>query len=131
MSWQLAQQYPQRSWQHQNQLQQLNSVIAGVTIAQQQITKISNNQASLEVSIKKQSESVQQLNSLLTQLAQLRAKVSVKIRQKVNLYIEEQGELLAEHLLSTRQGMATVLERMAVEDKRLLIKLAPAMAGAH
>ena len=76
------------------------------------------------------------------QLAQLREKLSVKIREKVKLYINEQSVFLAEHLLSTRQGMAKVLERMARADERLSIKLVPSaklaapekvsvIAGAH
>ncbi|GAW95800.1 MULTISPECIES: hypothetical protein [Colwellia] len=125
LSWQLAQQYPQRAWQHRKQLSQVDNAIAGVTAQQQQLDKIANSQLSLELSIKKQQQSVKQLNLLLTQLAQLREKISVKIRQKVKLYIDEQGVVLAEHLLSTRQGMAKVLERMAKADKSLAIKLAP------
>ncbi|PKI13821.1 tetratricopeptide repeat protein [Colwellia sp. 12G3] len=142
LSWQLAEQYPQRAWQHKKQLQQLDHAIAGVITQQQQVVKISNTQDSLELSIKKHDQSVQQVKLLLTQLSQLREQLSVKIREKVRLYIDEQGAVLAEHLLSTRQGMAKVLERMAREDKRLSNKLAPsaklavpekvsAIAGAH
>ncbi|PKG82576.1 hypothetical protein CXF85_13930 [Colwellia sp. 75C3] len=142
LSWQLAEQYPQRAWQRKKQLQQLDSAIAGVTLQQQEVAKISNTQGSLELSIKKHNQGEQQLKSLLTQSAQLREKLSVKIREKVKLYIDEQDVVLAEHLLSTRQGMAKVLERMARADKRLSIKLVPsaklavsekisAIAGAH
>ncbi len=142
LSWQLAEQYPQRAWQHKKQLQQLDRAIAGVTSQQQQVVKISKTQGSLELSIKKHKQSMQQLKSLLMQLAQLREKLSVKIREKVKLYIDEQSVVLAEHLLSTRQGMAKVLERMARADERLSIKLVPsaklavpekvsAITGAH
>lgn len=131
LSWQLAQQYPQRAWQHSKKLQQLDNAIAGVALQQQQIVKISNSQGSLELSIKKHGQSVKQLKLLLTHLAQLRGKLSVNIRQKVKLYIDEQDVILTEHLLSTRQGMAKVLERMARADKRLSLKLAPAIAGTH
>jgi hypothetical protein len=142
LSWQLTEQYPQRAWQHKKQLQQLDRAIAGVTSQQQHVVNIANTQGSLELSIKKHNKSEQQLNSLLIQLAQLREKVSVKIRQKVKRYIDEQSVVLAEHLLSTRQGMANALERMAKADERLSIKLVPsaklavpekvsAKAGAH
>ncbi len=125
LSWQLTDHYPQRAWQHKKQLQQLDRAIAGVTSQQQHVENISNTQDSLEFSIKKHSQSRLQLKSLLTQLAQLREKISVKIREKVKRYIDEQSVVLAQHLLSTRQGMAKVLERMAREDKRLSIKLVP------
>jgi hypothetical protein len=125
LSWHLAEQYPQRAWQQTKQLQQLDSAIAGVTLQQQQITKISNTQGSLELSIKKHNRSEQQLKLLSTQLIQLREKITVKIRDKVKLYIDEQDVVLAEHLLSTRQGMANVLERMENTDKRLSLKLVP------
>jgi exonuclease SbcC len=127
LSWQLAEQYPQRSWQHKKQLQQLDAEIIGVTVLQQKIAHISNTQGSLELSINKHSQSEQQLEWLLAQSTQLREKTTVKIREKVKLYIDDQHVVLAEHLLSTRQGMANVLERMAREDKRLSIKLVPSV----
>ncbi|KGJ95010.1 tetratricopeptide repeat protein [Colwellia psychrerythraea] len=125
LSWQLAEQYPQRSWQRKKQLQQLDSAIAGVTQQKNQVTKISNSQGTLKLSIEKHEQSVQKIKLLLSQFELLREKLSVKIREKVRLYIDEQGVVLAEHLLSTRQGMAKVLERMAKADKRLSLKLAP------
>ena len=125
LSWQLTEQYPQRAWQHKKQLQQLDRAIAGVTSQQQHVENISNTQGSLELSINKHNQSEQQLKSLVLQLAQLRDKISIKIRAKVKFYIDEQSVVLAEHLLSTRQGMAKVLERMARVDKRLSLKLVP------
>ena len=125
LSWQLALQYPERSWHRSKQLQQLDSAIAGVILQQKNIEKISNTQGSIELSIKKHSESKKQLNLLLSQLSQLREKVSIVIREKVNIYIDEQNVILADHLLSTRQSMANVLERMASADKRLSLKLTP------
>ncbi len=125
LAWQLAEQYPQRSWQRKKQLQQLDSAIASVTQQQNQVKKISNSQGSLEFSMQKHEQSVQKLTLLLSKFKQLREQTSVKIREKVRLYIDEQAVVLAEHLLSTRQGMAKVLERMAKADKRLSRKLAP------
>lgn len=125
LSWQLTEQYPQRSWQRKKQLQQLDSAIAGVTQQQNQVRSIANKQGSLEFSIEKHEQSVQKQQLLLSQLTLLREKLSVKIREKVRRYIDEQNVVLAEHILSTRQGMAKVLERMAKADRRLSLKLAP------
>ncbi|MBU2870784.1 hypothetical protein [Colwellia sp. E2M01] len=125
LTWQLAQQYPQRAWSHSKQLQQLNKAIADVTAQQKSIDKLSNNQDAIELSIQKHKKSEVQLNSLLSKLAQLRANISAKIRQKVNAYIADQKVILADHVLTTRQGMAKVLERMAQVDKRMEMTLAP------
>lgn len=125
LSWQLTQQYPARAWGHTKQLQQLDKVIASVNQQTQQIVKTSNTQNTLALSVDKHSKSNEKIASLLTQLTSLREKVSINIRSKVQVYIDGQQLLLAEHLLSSRRGMAKVLERMAHEDKRLSTKLVP------
>ncbi|WP_148747760.1 hypothetical protein [Colwellia echini] len=123
LAWQLAQQFPQRSWAQTKQLQQLNKAIDEATAKQKNIERISNTQDAIDLSINKHNQSETQLISLLSQLAQLREQISIKIKAKVNAYIEEQNVTLAEHVLTTRQSMANVLERMAVADKRLSSQL--------
>lgn len=130
LSWQLAEQYPARSWSHTKQLQQVDKAITAVRLQQQQVDNIASSQDSLTKSIKIQKHSVEKVTALLARLTLLREKMSASIRVKVNAYIEDQGAVLAEHLLTTRQGMAKVLERMAHEDKRLSLKLAPTASGA-
>lgn len=126
LSWQLTQQYPQRAWQHHKQLQQVNNAIAGVYSQQQRLASVEKTDNNLSNSIQKHENSVEQLKVLLSQGAELRNKVSDKIRIKVNHYIDEQNVALAEHLLSTRQGMAKVLELMASRDKKLSLQLTSA-----
>ena len=142
LSWQLSQQYPERAWQQTKSLQQIDKAIASVTVQQQQIAKIANTQDSLKANISKHAQSIKDVNDKLAAATKLRQAISVKIRQKVNHYIDEQNIMLAEHILSTRQGMAKVLERMAMVDKKLSLKLSSSskpnnnktiavMAGTH
>jgi hypothetical protein len=125
LSWQLAQKNPSRMWTHKKQLQNIDKAIAGVTNQQQKLKKISDKDDSLGVQIEKHQQSIKQLDLQLIQAAMLREKFSAKIRTKVSHYIDGQNILLAEHLLSTRQGMANVLERMAKADKKLSRQLTP------
>jgi len=126
LSWQLAQKNPQRTWSHKKQLQIIDNAIADVTHQQQKLNKISTRNDSFSVQINKHQQSIKQLKLQLNQAAKLREKFTVKIRSKVSHYIDEQNILLTEHLLSTRQGMAKVLERMAKADKKLSRQLIPA-----
>lgn len=119
LSFEFTQQYPERSWQHKRLLQQVDNAIIGVNETQHRVSKASKTDDVLSPNIKTHQDSVNKLNLLLVNFAELRAKISAKIREKVNLYIDEQTVVLAEHLLSTRQGMANVLEKMASEDKKL------------
>lgn len=130
LSWQLTQQFPQRSWSHTKQLQQLDKALASVTLQQQQIVKVSKSQATLAQSIERHKQSVQKVDTLLANFSVLRDKISLSIREKVNRYIDVQQGELAEHLLSTRQGLAKVLERMENQDKRMSSKLVPT-AGVY
>jgi len=125
LSWQLAQKNPQRMWSHKKQLQSIDNAIVGVTQQQKKLEEISGKDDSLSTQINKNQQSIKQLKLQLKQAAKLREKFTVKIRAKVNAYIDEQDILLAEHLLSTRQGMAKVLERMARADKKLSRQLMP------
>lgn len=125
LAWQISQQYPVRSWFHIQKLQQLDNAIEQVILQKQQLSNTYNAQGSLLVSINKQKQSVSKSTLLIEQLISLREKVSLRIRAKVNNYIVEQQDILTEHLLSTRQSMAKVLERMAEQDKRLSSKLEP------
>lgn len=127
LSWDLATQYPQRTWQHNKQLQQIDSAIARVNVQRQRLNQISQQDNSFEANIKKHQQSISQLNVVLSKALELREKFSQKIRLKVKLYIDEQKAILAEHLLSTRQGMAKVLEQMESADKKLSIQLAPSL----
>jgi exonuclease SbcC len=123
LSWQLSQQYPERSWQQTKQLKQIDKVLIGVEVQQQQLAKIANTDDYLKMNISKHGQSVKSLNQTLTAAAKLRQGISLKIRQKVNIYIKEQNVMLAGHILSTRQGMANVLERMTSVDKALSLKV--------
>jgi len=123
--WQLAQKNPARMWSHKKQLQYIDKAISEVTHQQEKLKNLSDKDDLLSVQINKHQQSITQLNNQLTQAAKLREKFTVKIRAKINLYIDGQGVLLAEHLLSTRQGMANVLERMAKADKKLSRQLMP------
>ncbi len=119
LSWQLAQKNPQRMWSHKKQLQYIDNAIAGVTYQQQKISELSAKDDSLSIHVAKLQHSTFELKQQLNQAGKLRESFTVKIRAKVSEYIDEQNILLAEHLLSTRQGMANVLERMAKTEKSL------------
>lgn len=125
LSWQLAQKNPQRMWSHKKQLHYIDNALAGVTHQQQILNKLSEKDDSFSVQINKHQQSIKQLNHQLNQANKLREKFTQKIRVKVGDYIDEQDTLLAGHLLSTRQGMANVLERMAKADKKLSRQLMP------
>lgn len=123
LSWQLSQLYPQRAWQQQKQLHLLDQSIAQAKVQQAKVDAVSKSDAQLNAQINKHTQSIEQLNALLQDTAKLRARVSNKIRLLVNTYIDDQSVVLAEHLLSTRQSMAKLLEQMASDDRKLASKL--------
>ena len=125
LTWQLKQQYPQRAWQHKQQLAELEHSLTALKARQNKVAHLSNkalagqsNEFLLQL-MKRQRQEDEKINQLKQKINQLKINVSEVIRAKVSHYINEQRALLAQHLLTTRRAMANVLEQMSSNDKRI------------
>ncbi|MCW8832489.1 MAG: hypothetical protein OQK03_04155, partial [Colwellia sp.] len=125
LAWQLKQRFPQRAWQHKKQLTVLDKNLKQTEALHTNISLLSagssegKNNHSLAQFISRQTEKDRKVNQLLAEIKQLQGKVSAKIRVKVASYLDEQRTLLSQHLLSTRSAMASVLESMSENDKKI------------
>ncbi len=125
LTWQLKQQFPQRAWQHKQQLAALNQDLKRVAALQQKVSLLSAETStgqkthSLSQLTNRQIKADKQINQLSEHFGQLKSKVSLNIRIKVTHYIDEQRRLLTQHLLTTRSAMANVLEKMSANDKKI------------
>lgn len=129
LTWQLKQQFPQRAWQHKQQLAALDENLKEVEALQNKISLISIKEStgspkeqsthSLSQFTNRQIKKDRQINQLTEHLKQLKSKVSLNISIKVSHYIDQQRILLTQHLLTTRSAMAGVLEKMSNNDKKI------------
>lgn len=125
LTWQLKQQFPQRAWQHKQQLAALNQDLKRVAALQQKVSLLSAETStrqkpnSLSPLVNRQVKADKHISQLNGQLKQLKSAVSLNIRIKVAHYIDEQRQLLTQHLLTTRSAMANVLEKMSANDKKI------------
>lgn len=124
LAWQLNRQYPQRAWQHQQQMEALNSTLADLEILQNKVHFLvkSVSVGESELALLDFSQQLAMLENkiapLSKQLNQLKAQVTLKTRQKISDYIQTQQNLLRQHLLATRKAMAAILERILKNDKQ-------------
>mgnify|MGYP002700236967 CR=1 FL=1 len=125
LTWQLKQQYPQRAWQHKQQLVALDQNLKDVETLQNKIslliTRASTGQIdhSLSQLTDRQIKADKKISPLTKQFNQLKSKISLSIRNKIARYIDEQRNVLTQHLLTTRSAMADVLEQMSINDKKI------------
>ncbi len=125
LTWQLKQQFPQRAWQHKQQLATLEQNLKDLEVLQNKVSLLSTeaskgqNTYSLSQLASRQTEKDIQINQLKKHLKQLKSKVSLNIRIKVSHYIDEQRILLTQYVLTTRSAMAGVLEKMSNNDKKI------------
>lgn len=124
LMWQLNQKFPQRFWQHKQQLTMLDNSVQRVTKLQENVsflvtesTKIEGD-SSLLPFIRRQKIEDKKIKPLMDNAAQLQVKLTSSIRTQVAYYIDERRSLLKQHLLSTRKAMAAVLEKMSLNDKK-------------
>ena len=125
LAWQLKQQYPQRAWQHKQQLLALDNTLKDLETLQSKIHLLAKrasageNEHSLLQFTKQLAKQDNKISPLSKQLSQLKTKVSLKTRLKVTHYIKAQRRVLMQHLLATRKAMAAVLEQMSINDKKI------------
>jgi len=125
LTWQISQRFPQRAWQHRQQLAALDKNLKDVESLQKKISQLSvdtltgQKTHSLSQLSNRKIKADKQINQLNKHLKQLKSKVSLNIRIKVAYYIDQQRTLLTQHLLTTRSAMAVVLEKMSTNDKKI------------
>ena len=125
LAWQLKQQYPQRAWQHKQQLLTLDSTLKELETLQSKIHLLAKrasageSEHSLIQFTKQLTKQDNKISPLSKQLSQLKTKVSLKTRFEVTHYIQAQRRILMQHLLATRKAMAAVLEQMSINDKKI------------
>lgn len=125
LAWQLKQQYPQRAWQHKQQLVALDNSLKDLETLQSNIHRLAKrasageNEHSLLQFTKQLTKQDNKISPLSKQLSQLKTKVTSKTRLKVTRYIKAQRRILIQHLLAARKAMAAVLEQMSINDKKI------------
>lgn len=125
LAWRLSQTFPERAWQHQQQLDALKHSLKQLEKIQTNVTNLmaesANEQgvSSLQAYVKRQQIADSKISPLVDDLTQLKAKITFKIREKVARFSQDRKALLAEYLLTTRKAMAAVLEQMSVNDNKI------------
>lgn len=119
LKWQLNQKFPQRAWQHQQQLHTIDTLLAATKSQQEKILTISQSQHSLSTLIEKQAQGATSVQALLIKSQRLQDVITNNITNTVTQYINKERQTLAQHLLSTKRAMATILEAMASNDNKV------------
>ena len=125
ITWQLKKEFSQRAWQHKQQLSELDNQIARVDDMRKRIALLSNKNAQfgehnvLTHSTAKQQAVDMQLIGMSAKRLALTEKLVAVIETKISKYSAGQRKLLAQHLLNTRREMAGILEKMAIQDKKI------------
>ena len=122
LAWRLAQQFPQQAWHHKQLLAKLDNSLQQVKRLQDNVTRLlaesstGQSHTSLAPFINRQKIAEAKITPLINRLETLKAKLSLSIRDKVTLYFDEQRSLLAQHILTSRKAMVSVLERMSESE---------------
>lgn len=131
LAWRLAQTFPERAWQHKQQLDSLEHSLKQLEKIQTKVTNLmaeslnERSSSSLQYYSKRQKIAAVKIKPLIDNLTQLKAKITFKIREKITHFTHDRKTLLAEHLLTTRKAMAAVLEQMSVNDNKIEKQLTP------
>lgn len=129
--WRLTQAFPQRAWDHKQQLGELDHNLQQLGILQINVAQLlaesasEQGESSLEPFIKRQKIEEAKIEPLISKLETLKERISLKIREKVTYYSNTQRSILAQHVLTTRKAMASVLENMSVNDNKIEKQLNP------
>lgn len=135
LAWRLSQTFPERAWQHKQQLGEIENNLKQLKKIQTNVSGLMAESApeqrdsSLKPYIKRQQIAESNIKPLVKNLTQLKAKIAFKIREKVIRFSHDRKTLLAEHLLTTRKAMAAVLEQMSVNDNKIEKQLNPGKEG--
>ncbi len=125
LNWQLKKQFPERAWQHKQLLAQVEKQLANVTQMKRHIANMTSEQGKLNgvnhlsnIAIKQQSTE-KKLEKLVEQRSALSEQITHAIQDKITRYVTQQRTLITQHLLNTRREMASILEQMAIKDKKI------------
>lgn len=131
LAWQMSEQHAERAWQHKQQLKHVDQSLVRLIDKEKKVRELSLSEANLSEKMLQKQQSKLALEKLLVKLSHLRSEMTGKAKKQVALFIEQQSLLLNEHLLSTRRGMAKVLEQMSEVDRKMAIKLGSAKLAAN
>ncbi len=124
LTWQLQQALPNRLWQHKKQLQEIDQLLAHAEQQRNRFVALVDSPSLLSGVEGRISTNAADRQILLKNVANLRMMTSVKIQNDVQQFVNNQRNILEQHLLTSRHEMAAVLERMAKYDKRVERQLA-------
>jgi len=124
LNWQLNQELPERLWQHKKQLKEIDQLLADAEQQRNRFLALADSPSLLSGVGERISTSAADRQILLKDVATLRMMTSVKIQKNVQQFVNNQRNILEQHLLTSRHEMAAVLERMAKYDKRVERQLA-------
>lgn len=125
LAWRLTQSFPHRSWQHKQQLIELDNTMDQLSDLQQNVSSLlsstsrDQSESTLVPFINRQMFIKTKINPVISKLTELKEKISLKIRNKITEYCNGKRTLLAQHLLTTRKAMTVVLENMAINDEKI------------
>jgi hypothetical protein len=123
INWQLTIDYPARFWLHKQQVKSLDTALSQLEQQQKSVFDSSRNKPSLQRLMIRYENDQNKSIALQTQVQQQKIQLTHAIRHKVTSYVAQQQSILQHHLLSTRRNMASILEKMAEQDKKMTLKL--------
>jgi len=130
LTWQLQQEFPERLWQHKKQLKEIGQMLAHAEQQRARFETLAGSTSLLSGLAERITTNASEIEKLLKSVSTLRAMTSVKIKNNVQQFVDNQRTILEQHLLTSRHEMAAVLERMAKYDKRVERQLIPAKKQA-
>jgi hypothetical protein len=124
LMWQLNQAFPDRAWQHKQQLITLDNSLNTVENLQTNVSHLlaesskKGSNSSLSQFISRQVIADKKIMPVMDNLATLKGELTSYIHTQISQYVDERRTLLTQHLLTTRKAMAAVLEKMSDIDQK-------------
>ncbi|GGI76396.1 hypothetical protein [Shewanella gelidii] len=116
LQWKMQTELPQRLWQHQKQLKQLNAVLSQLQAQNLRLDDIATSPERLTQFQVRQQHSEQSIDDTLMRIAKLRVQTAQQIHQQVAKFVQTEQSTLAQLLLTTRHKMASALEQMSLSQ---------------
>jgi exonuclease SbcC len=127
LTWQLQQSFPERLWQHKKLIKEVDQLLTLTEQQRKRFAVLVDTPSLLSGVATRIKKSATDIKGLLNNVVKLRAETSDKIQKKVQQFVNNQRQLLEQHLLTSRHEMAAVLESMAKYDKRVERQLSPSV----
>jgi len=118
LQWQLNQTFIPRLWQAKSQLKNIDEQLNIATNKEQEFTHLANTHQSLASITQRQQKNGDKITQLFKKINTLHHKTSAEIKAKIQIFINEQRDLLNTNLLTARHAMAEILENKSSKTQK-------------